>query len=139
MRKAEHLVCIGTNRVDMGALPNSWYLFQPREEIYGLIEACCGARLLPSYLRIGGLAIDVPPDFLDRAQQLVKMIPKYLDDVETLVARNTIFLDRVVGIAPISPEDAIEYGFTRPCLLACGIPVDVRTPTPHLGYRTYDR
>ncbi len=138
MRIADHLVCIGTNLVDMGALTNFWYLFQPREEIYGLIEACCGARLLPSYLRIGGLAIDVPPDFLDRAQQLVKMIPKYLDDVEKLVARNKIFLDRVVGVAPISPEDAIEYGFTGPCLRACGIPFDVRKATPYLGYDTYD-
>ena len=138
MRIADHLVCIGTNLVDMGALTNFWYLFQPREEIYGLIEACCGARLLPSYLRIGGLAIDVPPDFLDRAQQLVKMIPKYLDDVEKLVARNKIFLDRVVGVAPISPEDAIEYGFTGPCLRACGIPFDVRKATPYLGYETYD-
>lgn len=138
MRIADHLVCIGTNLVDMGALTNFWYLFQPREEIYGLIEACCGARLLPSYLRIGGLAIDVPPDFLERAQRLVKMMPKYIDDVEKLVARNKIFLDRVVGVAPISAEDAIEYGFTGPCLRACGIPFDVRKASPYLGYDTYD-
>src|SRR5919202_1342030 len=59
MRIADHLVCIGTNLVDMGALTNFWYLFQPREEMYGLIEECCGARLLPSYTRIGGLAFDV--------------------------------------------------------------------------------
>jgi NADH-quinone oxidoreductase subunit C/D len=138
MRIADHLVCIGTNLVDMGALTNFWYLFQPREEIYGLIESCCGARLLPSYLRIGGLAIDVPPDFLERAQRLVKMIPRFIDDVEKLVDRNKIFLDRVVGIAPISTEDAIEYGFTGPCLRACGIPFDVRKASPYLGYETYD-
>jgi NADH-quinone oxidoreductase subunit C/D len=138
MRIADHLVCLGTNLVDMGALTNFWYLFQPREEIYGLIEACCGARLLPSYLRIGGLAIDVPPDFLEQAQRLVKMMPKYIDDVEKLVARNKVFLDRVVGVAPISAEDAIEYGFTGPCLRACGIPFDVRKASPYLGYETYD-
>ena len=138
MRIADHLVCIGANLVDMGALTNFWYLFQPREEIYGLIEACCGARLLPSYLRIGGLAIDVPSDFLERAQRLVKMIPKYIDDVEKLVARNKIFLDRAVGVGPISAEDAIEYGFTGPCLRACGIPFDVRKSNPYLGYETYD-
>jgi NADH-quinone oxidoreductase subunit C/D len=138
MRIADHLVCIGTNLVDMGALTNFWYLFRPREEIYGLIEACCGARLLPSYLRIGGLAVDVPDDFLERAQRLVKMIPKFIDDVEKLVDRNKIFLDRVVGVAPISPEDAVEYGFTGPCLRACGIPFDVRKATPYLGYETYD-
>jgi len=138
MRIADHLVAIGTNLVDMGALTNFWYLFQPREEIYGLIEACCGARLLPSYLRIGGLAVDVPPDFLERAQRLVKMMPKFINDVEKLVDRNKIFLDRVVGVAPISPEDAIEYGFTGPCLRACGIPFDVRKASPYLGYETYD-
>jgi NADH-quinone oxidoreductase subunit C/D len=138
MRIADHLVCIGTNLVDMGALTNFWYLFQPREEIYGLIEACCGARLLPSYLRIGGLAVDVPPDFLQRAQQLVDMMPRFIDDVEKLVDRNKIFLDRVVGVAPISADDAIAYGFTGPCLRACGVPFDVRKATPYLGYETYD-
>jgi NADH-quinone oxidoreductase subunit C/D len=138
MRIADHLVCIGTNLVDMGALTNFWYLFQPREEIYGLIEACCGARLLPSYLRIGGLAVDVPPDFLERAQRLVKMMPKFINDVEKLVERNKIFMDRTIGVAPISAEDAVEYGFTGPCLRACGIPFDVRKASPYLGYETYD-
>jgi NADH:ubiquinone oxidoreductase subunit D len=138
MRIADHLVCIGTNLVDMGALTNFWYLFQPREEIYGLIEACCGARLLPSYTRIGGLAVDVPPDFLAKSQRLVDMMPKFINDVEKLVDRNKIFLDRVVGVAPISAEDAINYGFTGPCLRACGVPFDVRKASPYLGYETYD-
>jgi len=138
MRIADHLVCIGTNLVDMGALTNFWYLFQPREEIYGLIEACCGARLLPSYTRIGGLAVDVPSNFLENSQRLVNMLPKYIDDVEKLVARNKIFLDRVVGVAPISAEDALDFGFTGPCLRATGIPFDVRKTNPYLGYETYD-
>jgi len=138
MRIADHLVCLGTNLVDMGALTNFWYLFQPREEIYGLIEACCGARLLPSYCRIGGLAVDAPSDFLQNAQRLVNMLPKYIDDVEKLIDKNKIFLDRVVGIAPISAEAAIDYGFTGPCLRACGVAYDVRKASPYLGYETYD-
>jgi NADH-quinone oxidoreductase subunit C/D len=138
MRIADHLVCIGTNLVDMGALTNFWYLFQPREEIYGLIESCCGARLLPSYTRIGGLAVDVPPDFLEKSQRLVDMMPKFINDVEKLVDRNKIFLDRVVGVAPISAEEAINYGFTGPCLRACGVPFDIRKASPYLGYETYD-
>ncbi len=138
MRIADHLVCIGTNLVDMGALTNFWYLFQPREEIYGLVESCCGARLLPSYTRIGGLAVDVPPNFLENSQRLVNMLPKFIDDVEKLVDRNKIFLDRVVGVAPISAEDAIDFGFTGPCLRACGVPFDVRKANPYLGYETYD-
>ncbi|HUJ14982.1 MAG TPA: NADH dehydrogenase (quinone) subunit D [Thermoanaerobaculia bacterium] len=138
MRIADHLVCIGTNLVDMGALTNFWYLFQPREEIYGLVESCCGARLLPSYCRVGGLAVDAPADFLQNSQRLINMLPKYIDDVEKLVDRNKIFLDRVVGIAPISAEDAIDFGFTGPCLRACGIPYDVRKANPYLGYETYE-
>jgi NADH-quinone oxidoreductase subunit C/D len=138
MRIADHLVCIGTNLVDMGALTNFWYLFQPREEIYGLVESCCGARILPSYTRIGGLAVDVPPDFLSNAQRLVNSIPKFINDVEKLVDRNKIFQDRTIGIAPISAEDAIDYGFTGPCLRACGVPYDVRKANPYLGYETYD-
>ena len=138
MRIADHLVCIGTNLVDMGALTNFWYLFQPREEIYGLIESCCGARLLPSYTRIGGLAVDVPDDFLSNAQLLVNRLPKFIDDVDKLVTTNKVFQDRVVGIGPITAEDAIDYGFTGPCLRACGIPYDVRKASPYLGYETYD-
>ena len=138
MRIADHIVCIGTNLVDMGALTNFWYLFQPREEILSLVESCCGARLLPTYLRIGGLAVDAPSDFLEKSQRLVNMLPKFIDDVEKLVDRNKIFLDRVVGIAPITAEDAIAYGFTGPCLRACGVPFDVRKASPYLGYETYD-
>ena len=138
MRIADHIICIGTNLVDMGALTNFWYLFQPREEILGLVESCCGARLLPSYLRIGGLAVDAPKDFLQNSQRLVDMLPRFIDEVEKLIMRNRIFLDRVTGIAPISPEDAIDFGFTGPVLRACGVPFDVRKASPYLGYETYD-
>lgn len=138
MRIADHLVCIGTNLVDMGALTNFWYLFQPREEIYALVEACCGARLLPSYTRIGGLAVDVPENFLQMSQSLVNSIPKYIDDVDKLISRNRIFHERVKGISPISAQDAINFGFTGPCLRACGVPHDIRKSNPYLGYETYD-
>jgi NADH-quinone oxidoreductase subunit C/D len=138
MRIADHLVCVGTNLVDMGALTNFWYLFQPREEIYGLVESCCGARLLPSYTRIGGLAVDAPPDFEERATQIVNNLPKFIDDVDKLVARNRIFMDRTIGVGAISAEDAINFGFTGPCLRATGVPYDVRKTNPYLGYETYD-
>jgi NADH-quinone oxidoreductase subunit C/D len=138
MRIGDHLIAIGTNLVDMGALTNFWYLFQPREEIYGLIEACCGARLLPSYTRIGGLAVDVPANFLEMAQTLVTKMPRYIDDVEKLIMTNRIFRERVEGVAPISAADAINFGFTGPCLRACGVPFDVRKASPYIGYETYD-
>ena len=138
MRLSDHIICIGTNLVDMGALTNFWYLFQPREEILGLVESCSGARLLPTYTRIGGMAVDAPADFLSNSQRLVNMLPKFIDDVEKLIMKNRIFLDRVVGVAPISAEQAIAYGFTGPCLRACGVAYDVRKASPYLGYETYD-
>jgi NADH-quinone oxidoreductase subunit C/D len=138
MRIADHFICIGTNLVDMGALTNFWYLFQPREEILALTESCCGARLLPTYTRVGGLSIDAPADFLSNAQKLVRNMPKYIEDVEKLIMKNRIFHDRVSGIGPISPADAIDFGFTGPTLRACGVPYDVRKASPYLGYETYD-
>ena len=137
-RISDHIICIGTNLVDLGALTNFWYLFQPREEIIALAESCSGARLLPSYLRIGGLAVDVPDDFLSNAQKIVNMLPKYVDEVEALVMKNRIFRDRVEGVGVISQEDAINFGFTGPCLRATGVPFDVRKASPYLGYDTYD-
>lgn len=137
-RIADHIVCIGANLVDIGALTNFWYLFQPREEIIALAESCSGARLLPTYLRVGGLAIDVPSDFLSNAQRIVNMLPKFVDEVEALVMRNRIFRDRVEGIGILSQADAINFGFTGPCLRATGVPFDVRKSNPYLGYETYD-
>ncbi|MFL6248458.1 MAG: NADH dehydrogenase (quinone) subunit D [Thermoanaerobaculia bacterium] len=137
-RISDHIICIGTNLVDMGALTNFWYLFQPREEIIALAESCSGARLLPSYLRIGGLAIDVPTDFLANSQKIVNMLPRFIDEVEALVMKNRIFRDRVDGVGVISQADAINYGFTGPCLRATGVPFDVRKASPYLGYETYD-
>ncbi len=137
-RISDHIVCIGANLVDIGALTNFWYLFQPREEIIALAESCSGARLLPSYLRIGGLAIDVPTDFLANSQRIVNMLPRFLDEVEALVMKNRIFRDRADGAGVISQADAINFGFTGPCLRATGVPFDVRKASPYLGYETYD-
>lgn len=138
MRISDHIVCIGANLVDVGALTNFWYLFQPREEILGLVESCCGARLLPSYLRIGGLAVDAPANFLENSQRLLDMLPKFIGDVENLIMTNRIFRERTEGVAVISKEDAINFGFTGPCLRACGVAYDVRKASPYLGYETYD-
>jgi NADH:ubiquinone oxidoreductase subunit D len=72
------------------------------------------------------------------AQTLVNRLPKFINDTDKLVTNNKIFQDRVVGIGAISAEDAIDYGFTGPCLRACGVPFDVRKASPYLGYETYD-
>jgi NADH-quinone oxidoreductase subunit C/D len=137
-RIMDHCVCNGTTLVDAGALTNFWYLFQPREEIYGLLESCCGSRLTVSYGRIGGLSHDLPPDFMERSRKLVEMIPQHLEDVEKLVDRNRIWLDRSVGVAAISGEEAVNWGWTGPCLRASGVGYDVRRAHPYDLYDTVD-
>jgi NADH-quinone oxidoreductase subunit C/D len=137
-RIMDHCVCNGTTVVDAGALTNFWYMFQPREEIYGLLEACSGARLTVSYGRIGGLANDLPPDFMERSRRLLEMIPPFIKDVEDLINKNRIWLDRSVGIAAIPGDDAVNWGWTGPCLRASGVGYDVRRAHPYDLYDTVD-
>ena len=137
-RIMDHCVCNGSSLVDAGALTNFFFLYQPREEIYGLLEACSGARLTVSYGRIGGLAADLPPDFEARCEKLLESIPKLIDDVDALVTRNRIWLDRSVGVAAISGAEAVNWGWTGPCLRASGVDYDVRRDHPYDLYDTVE-
>jgi len=137
-RIMDHCVCNGTTLVDTGGLTNFWYLFQPREEIYGLLESCCGARLTVSYGRIGGLSQDLPPDFMERSRKLLEMIPPLVADAEKLVDKNRIWIDRSVGVSAISGEEAVNWGWTGPCLRASGVAYDVRRAHPYDLYDTLD-
>lgn len=137
-RIMDHCVCNGSTLVDSGALTNFWYLFQPREEIYGLLEACSGARLTVSYGRIGGLAADLPSDFEAHCRRLLETIPPFIDDVEGLITKNRIWLDRSVGVSAISGQDALNWGWTGPCLRASGVEYDVRKAHPYDLYDTVD-
>ncbi len=137
-RIMDHCVCNGATLVDAGALTNFFFLYQPREEIYGLLEACSGARLTVSYGRIGGLAQDLPLDFVERSERLLEIIPPFIDDVEKLVNRNRIWIDRSVGVATVTAEEAINWGWTGPCLRASGVPYDVRKAHPYDLYDTID-
>jgi len=137
-RIMDHCVCNGSTLVDAGALSNFWYFFQPREEIYGLLESCCGARLTVSYGRIGGLSQDLPPDFMERSRRLLEIIPPFIEDVEKLIDKNRIWQDRTVGIAALSGEEAVNWGWTGPCLRASGVAYDVRRAHPYDLYDTVD-
>jgi NADH-quinone oxidoreductase subunit C/D len=137
-RIMDHCVNIGANLVDIGALTNFWYLYQPRETIYGLLEACCGARLTVSYVRVGGLAIDVPEDFVPRCRALLESIPKFLSDVDRLVTNNRIARNRLQGTGVVSKEQAISWGLTGPMLRASGVPYDVRRARPYDFYDRFD-
>ena len=137
-RLMDHAVCLGATLVDVGALTNFWYFFQPREEIYTLLESCAGGRLTVSYARIGGLAHEVPADFEDQVRYLLKRIPRFINDVDKLVTTNRIFRGRTEGVGALTPEEALAWGWTGPCLRACGVPYDLRRARPYLGYEDYE-
>ncbi len=137
-RIMDHLIAVGTNLVDIGALTNFWYFFNLRERFYRLVEKLCGARLTTSYVRIGSLQHDLYPGFEDDLRALLPEIPRAVADVRGLVERNRIFHDRTQGVGAIPAAEAIAYGFTGPCLRACGVPYDVRKAHPYYGYDQYD-
>lgn len=137
-RIIDHLVCIGTNAVDVGALTCFWYFFRERENVYDLFEAACGARLTTSYTRVGGLYQDLPEGWGEWARKVIANLPRTLDDVEGLLTRNRIWIDRTRGVAPISKDAALSYGFTGPCLRASGVPYDVRKSHPYYDYDKFE-
>jgi NADH-quinone oxidoreductase subunit C/D len=137
-RIVDHAVCVGANLVDIGALTTFVYLYQNRENFYSLMEACCGARLTVSYVRVGGLAIDVPEDFVPRCRQLLESIPKFVDDVEKLILNNRIVRNRLQGTGVVTREQAIAWGLTGPMLRASGVPYDVRRAHPYDFYDRFD-
>ncbi|RJP21737.1 MAG: NADH-quinone oxidoreductase subunit D, partial [Deltaproteobacteria bacterium] len=138
-RIIDHMVCIGTNMVDLGALTNFWYFWKPREEVYKLIEELCGQRLTTSYTRIGGLMADLPEGWTDRALAVCRgVIPECIADVNALLTKNRIFIERTMGVGPIAAKDAVALGFTGPCLRAAGVPLDLRKDQPYLVYDRFD-
>jgi NADH-quinone oxidoreductase subunit C/D len=133
-RLMDHLVCIGANLVDLGALTNFWYFFAPREEIYGLIESCCGARLTVSYGRVGGVAQDIPEGFVEHARKVAAGIPEFLEYVDKLATKNMIFQSRTRGVGVVTRENALSWAWVGPCARASGVDVDVRRDHPYSGY-----
>lgn len=137
-RIESHLVGIGTNALDLGAMSAFLYCFKERERIYDILETVCGARLTTSYPRVGGLPLDLPDNFEEVVRNFLKIFPKTLTEVENLLTRNKIWIERTKGVAVISAEDAIDLGLTGPALRGSGVPYDVRKATPYLGYENYD-
>jgi NADH dehydrogenase I D subunit len=137
-RIMDHMVCIGANLVDLGALTNFWYFFAPREEIYGLLESCCGARLTVSYGRVGGVAQDIPDTFMDHARRVADGIPQFIDYVDKLITRNVIFQRRSRGVGVVTRENALSWAWTGPLARASGIDIDIRRDHPYYGYDKLD-
>ncbi len=137
-RIMDHIVCITTNVVDLGAITPYFVAFRSREVIYELLEACCGARLTVSYVRIGGLAQDVPDDFAARCRKAIESVRETTAQVDKLLTKNVIFAKRFRDVGVMSVEDALSYGWVGPCLRGSGVGYDVRKDHPYSGYQEYD-
>jgi len=137
-RISSHLMGLGAFGIDVGAWTVFLYTFGEREKLYRLFEELTGARFTTSYTRIGGVARDVPPGWLERVDAFCVQFLPILEESMNLLTRNKIFMDRTVGIGVISKEDAIAYGLTGPNLRGSGIPLDLRKDRPYSGYEQYD-
>jgi NADH-quinone oxidoreductase subunit D len=133
-RVISHLFFLATHALDVGAMSIFLYAFREREFAMDLMEAYCGARLTHSAIRIGGVPLDLPEGWLDKLKAALKEVPEALKDVDRLLTRNKIFMDRTIDVGVISREDAISYSYTGPCLRACGVEHDIRKAHPYLVY-----
>lgn len=137
-RIADHLINFGTTLVDIGALTNFWYLYNKRESLYTIFERFTGARLTNSFTRIGGLYRDAYDGFEEDVLNVCKEIEGAVAEVNALVAKNRIFVDRTQNVCVVTPEMAISYGWTGPTLRASGVPLDLRKAQPYYYYDQFD-
>ena len=133
-RISAHLLGLGAFAMDVGAMTVFLYTFTEREKIYNLIEALTGARFTTSYTRIGGLARDLPPGWVEQCRQFLKEVVVNFDESEKLLTRNRIFVDRTRDVGVLPKEVAIDYGVTGPNLRGSGVDYDLRKAHPYLVY-----
>jgi NADH-quinone oxidoreductase subunit D len=133
-----HLVWLGTAALELGAISMFWYCFRERDRILDLFELVAGFRMHTRYFQVGGLAEDVPPGFWDECAKFVELMPKAVDDYESLVDRNEIWLERTQGIGLLSADDAIALGQSGPVLRGSGVDWDLRRAQPYLAYDQVD-
>jgi NADH-quinone oxidoreductase subunit D len=137
-RISDHIVCDAVIGVDSGALTGFTYMFQWREMIYDIFEEVCGARLTTNIGRIGGMERDFSPRAWSILNKFLKEFPKGLKEFDKMLSRNRIFMDRTIGVGPITGTRALEYGFTGPNLRAAGIDYDVRVAQPYCSYQDFE-
>jgi NADH-quinone oxidoreductase subunit D len=137
-RISAHLLGLGAFAMDTGAITVFLLTFTEREKIYNLAEAASGARLTTSYTRIGGLARDIPPTWCAQVQQFLDEFEVAMAEVETLLTRNRIWVDRLRDLAVIPKEKAIDYGLSGPNLRGSGVDWDLRKNQPYLCYKDLD-
>ena len=137
-RISDHLICNSIVGVDSGAFSGFLYVMQYRELIYEIYEEICGSRLTTNMGRIGGFERNFTNQAFEKLERFIKEWPPALKEFNELFVRNRIFMDRTIGVGPISGERALNYGFTGPNLRAAGVDYDVRIHTPYSSYEDFD-
>jgi len=132
-----HLVWLGTHAMDIGAMTVFLYCFREREDVLRMFEMVSGQRMMTSYFRIGGLALEPPLGFFARVKEFADRFPARVDEYENLLTGNPIWLMRTKGVAYLSSEDAIGLGATGPTLRGSGVDIDLRRDMPYSSYEKF--
>ncbi len=137
-RVTDHLTCVGASAMELGAFTVFLYMIKAREWLWELIESVTGARLTISYARIGGVKADLPEGFAEKAKGVFAQVRDVMVEVEGLLNRNRIFVDRMKDVGVVTAEDMLSHGVTGPFLRSTGVALDVRKDTPYLIYDRLD-
>ena len=137
-RMASHLLSVGTMVMDIGGYTPFLHAIREREKINNLLEELCGARLTFNYMRVGGVAWDLPPNYADTVLAFLDQFEPLVDEYNDLISYNKIYVERLANVAVVSQQDAINYNLVGPNLRACGIKYDVRRDEPYSIYPELD-
>jgi NADH-quinone oxidoreductase subunit D len=137
-RIASHLLFLGTFGLDAGAMTPVMFAFRGRERIQALFEAVSGARMMHNYFHIGGVKEDVPENFGALMAKLMPELRRDVEECDKLLSFNEVFVARTKGVGTIDRDTAINYGWTGPCLRACGVEYDVRKAEPYSVYQRFE-
>lgn len=137
-RIASHLVWLGTHAMDIGAMTVFLYCMRDRELILNLIEMVSGGRITPSFIRPCCVANDITPEFMQKAAEFTDLFPSRVDEYESLLTNNQIWIDRTRGVAVLSREDALSLGVSGPMIRGSGMQWDIRKARPYSAYEEFD-
>lgn len=136
-RIGSHLLWLGTSALELNMSSVYMYCFAEREKILDLFEEMSGARMFPSCWRIGGLAYDLDPNFIDNTRAFLKDFPRTWRDLNNLLTNNYVWCERLKGVSIIDKETCYQYMCTGPVIRAAGVPYDIRKVYPYLNYENY--